>query len=401
VRAAVAIACAALLWGCGNERSAEGPGSETSGLSARLLLPDGAPAAGVWVRVHDLAGWTARMRAGSSTILDSQRTDAQGVVRFRPLASARVVLEAATSAGRARLETGMSDSVQALRLDPGGSLRISIDGSPLPVRWLALLGGDKAAPVAGGWDFGTLPSGWYDVVAATDSGIVLAGRVRADSGRAVDTVLSIPDGSVLLDDYVRPSVKNRWGDLLGEGWWYSTVDSGEGGTARVSPDGAVAAWTSAGCPDGAPGCLHFAFSMDTTLPVHYALVGQDLDASRLGPDSTLGWIDLSKTDSVVIVVRGSGAFEVQIPSRDARGRGFRFYASLRIPSGWSRVAIPVDAFLPDTANGLSWKDADWKATGLLLLTESPADLWIGSIVLVGPSARDLFAELRAQPGDFP
>lgn len=400
-----ALALAALLCGCGADRSAEGPGSETSGLTARVTLPSGEPASGVWVRACDVSGWSERMRTGQSVVLDSQLSDASGRVRFRRFAASRIALEARVGQGvvRAESDQGATDSVVSLPLAAGGNLRVRVVSGESKVRWVALAGnaGKGTADGAGGWSFGPLAAGWYAVVAATDSGLTLAGRVEVDSGALSDTTLSVAAGQVLLDDFATASPRNRWGDLLGQGWWYVTTDASEGGTAAVTPGGSMEAWTSSGCPVGAPGCLHFGFSMDTTRPAHYALVGQDLDASHAGSDTAHVWLDLRRVDTVVLVVRGSGTFSVQFPSKDAAGREFQFRSDLALPSAWTRVAIPVSAFAPDTANGLSWKSPGWRATCILFLTQGPSDLWISSIALVGPDPSDLFPELRSQPGEFP
>jgi hypothetical protein len=399
------LALAAALCGCGSDRTAQGPGSETSGLSARVLHPSGEPAAGVWVRACDVSGWTGRMRTGTSVVLDSQRTDESGRVRFRRFAASRIALEARTPDGVVRAESDQSrtDSVLSLPLAAGGDLHVRVVAAGSDVRWVALVGneGKGVAAATGGWSFGPLAGGWYSVVAATDSGLLLAGRVRIESGGSLDTTLSIPEGQVLLDDFATPSPRNRWGDLLGQGWWYSTTDAGEGGTAAVSPDGSFAAWTDQGCPAGTPGCLHFGLSMDTSLPVHYALVGQDLDASHAGTDTTHVWLDLRAVDSVVLVARGSGSLSVQFPSIDGKGREFQFDAGLVLPATWTRVSIPVSSFAPDTANGLLWKSAGWRATCILFLAQGTSDFWISSISLIGPSPYDLFPELRPSQGDFP
>ena len=201
------IACALLiagLWGCGTDRSTEGPGSETSGLAARILDSSGSPLAGVAVRVvSGEASLRGALASGTTPVLASGRTDALGLVRFELPDASPVTLELddTTHAGRLHAIPG-SDTVRELRTVSACALRLAarVPGETISTLRLAGTGYAGTLQPDGSWLFRGLPRGVYSVAARTDSGLALVGRV-ALAGGLLDTALSSDVDSVLLEDF--------------------------------------------------------------------------------------------------------------------------------------------------------------------------------------------------------
>lgn len=380
----VLVACALLLASCGQDPSiAEGPGSETSGLAARVLDSIGAPSVGLWVRAVRVDGWADAQAASAPVVLDSQRTDASGWVRFRRLSAVRVALWTEGLGGRAHAEAAVGDTQAAsLHLAAGTRLRVRLHGD---VRSVFLVGGDRGAVRESdtSWVFPSLPSGRYVVAARLDSGLALAGVVAMDGRAARDTAFALDSSSVLLDDFEAVWSRNRYGDLLGAGWWYTTSHPATSAVVPSDPGSAREAG-----PHGT--CLRFRFQPDTASLEHWALFGIDFD-----PPDDPGTSDLRALREIRFQAKGSGTLMFQVHVVGADGKSRFFWKTFQAPADWGSVSMRVDS-LVSTDSVIAWPRDAARCKGISILAGSAAELWIDDVVLDGVTPWQVFPRLRGR-----
>lgn len=378
-------AALAALVGCSDDRTVEGPSTETSGLAARLVDSTGTPLAGVPVRVVATGvAWRERLDRNLSQVLAEGATDASGLVRFALPDPRPVVLEIDGSRFAGRLEAVPgSDSIRELRATRALRLGVVARVPREVVHDLFLAGtGYRVVRLSdSSWVFPSLPSGTYSVVARTDSGYAVLGRVPL-SGRDLDTSLSSDVDSVLLEDFAVPSPRHRYGDFLGEGWWYTTTDSIEGGTSRVTP-GRV---PDALVPCALGRCLAMDFVLDPTRAARWAIVGLDIDGGFSSPPERLA--DLSGVASVRFEAAGSGGFWLQLGVRTLRGTFTSCRVSFTPPAELAIVDIPLNGLACDSAG------SDLRTTySLTWGSQGDGRLELGRVRLIGVGPRAVFPRL--------
>lgn len=370
------------LQGCGQDPSvAQGPGSETSGLTAVVLRSDGAPAAGVAVRAVALDGWFDSLRSQASPLLGSAVSDDSGRVFFPGLHGSRLALvgESGNLVGRT---TGTWNAPEraVVRLDQAATVRIRLSVDARSVH----LAGFERALVRGRdsvWSATGVSVGRHRVVVRTDSGYSLAGTVVVTAAGLVDTTLEPELASTHLDDFESPLGINRYGDILGGGWWYVTSDPDSQGITPRDPGSArqTGPWGTH---------LSFAFHPDTTLSQRWSSFGMNFGGG-VGVASS----DLRSLVGVRMRVKGRGDFHVQIHVLRADGTYGYFQAPIAVTADWSWVEIPVAFFQPRDST-VTWTRDAGKAQGISILTTTPGELSIDDIWLDGISPWTLYPRLR-------
>lgn len=380
-----------LLAGCSRDpvQVATGPGSETSGVSARVVDASGAPVAGASVRMVSVdAAWQAAVVRGEGAVLDRRTTDAQGWVRFAAAREGWVALELEDSAHGARGEVDLSQTRSAeLRVQAGGRVRLSAKVPGETVRAVGLAGTAYAARQidGGAWVLSGVPQGEYAVVALTDSGMALLGRVAVASGAVLDTALSADADSVLLEDFAFDPVRNRYGWLLGAGWWYTTTDAIYGDHSTVTPDDPVRMRIP--CPYG--NCVSATFSVDTLSSQRFALVGVDVDHPFDSGGPLANQADFSRVSAVRFPVSGQGGIQFQIHYRLPDATSSACHQSVTLSGGWKVVDVTLSTMSCDTK-----LPAGSRAVGMTWVAVDDARLNLGPVTLLGAGPRQVFAKLR-------
>lgn len=383
-----AILLFSALMGCADNPSSQGPSTETSGISARILDSSGRAIEGISVRVvAQDAFWRRLVASGGTPQLAQGRTDAEGRIHFEIAHRERVMLELDDTLRAARLEAiPGSDTVRELHAVQGGRVKIhtSVPSETISQLWLAGTGYRGAPQTDGSWLFRGVLRGNYSVVARTDSGITLLGQVRLDAP-SLDTALAPETDSVLLEDFSQPPTRNRYGSLLGGGWWYTVTDAEVGGKSATDPARPVDAWSP--CADGY--CLDMGFSLDATRPIRYALVGMDLDASQQAND-TNRLADLSKITSIRFRAAGGGNMLFQLAVRIPSGGYTACHTPLALSSTLSTIDVPIASLACDST------DADFRHVfGMTWTATSTGHLILGRIALIGAGPRSVFRGLSA------
>jgi len=379
------------LWGCADDRTAEGPGSETSGLSARILDSAGAPLAGVAVRVVPVnESWHSALSSGKPMVLAEQLTDAQGRVRFELPTPAPVMMELDDTlhAGRQWVVPG-SDTVRELRATSACRLRVAatVPGETIHELRLAGTGYPGLPQPDGTWLFRGAPRGTYAVAARTDSGLALLGRVRLVGG-TLDTALASDADSVLLEDFAgtgTPLTHNRYGTLLGAGWWYAVADAMNGGVSITTPSNVQDALI----PCAAGTCLDMGFTLDPANSGHYALVGMAPDGSKDpqgGPDLLA---DFTKVTRIRFLASGSGAFWFQLGVTRTSGGVATCHSSFNIGPTLAETEVTMTSLVCDAS------DPDFRLVQAMTWSAiQDGHLTLGRIRLIGTGPRGVFRSLR-------
>ena len=378
------LACAlgSHLVGCGQDPSvAEGPGSETSGLTAIVLRSDGAPAPGVAVRAVALDGWFDSLRVQASPVLGSGVSDDSGRVFFPGLHGSRLALIGESGRLVGRTTGSWSTPERAVvRLDTAATVRLRL---PASVRSVHLAGFERDL-VRGPdsvWTATGVATGIHRVVVRSDSGYSMAGSVVVASPGFVDTTLEPDLGSTLLDDFESLVSRNRYGELLGGGWWYVTSDPDSQGITPRDP-----AQARRSGPWGTH--LGFVFSPDTTRAQRWSSFGM-----TFGGGAGMATSDLRSLVSVRLRIKGRGTFHAQIHVLRADGSYGYFQAPFAANDDWTWIEIPVASFLPRDSSDLWARDAA-RAEGISILTTTPGELSFDDLWLEGISPWTLFPRLR-------
>lgn len=382
------------LWICGcsddSGSASEGPGSETSGVAARVLDSAGMPVPGVAVRVVSMNRfWRKSVGAGIDPVLARDTTDADGRIEFVLTGHDHVALELEdpVRAGRLEVEPGCGIE-REIRVSVGASLRLeaSVPGEVVSEVWLAGTAYRAKRGADGAWTLGGIGEGSYTVVASTDSGMALLGRVRLVAGTELDTSLASDADSVLLEDFAEIPVRNRYGGLLGAGWWYTTTDEIYGGGSRTEPGSVYDARVS--CGDG--NCLEMSFVIDAAEPQRFALVGVDLDRSYDPGGVVAHLADLSRVTGVRFLAKGQGEFHLQVHLRSTEDSSMVCRAKVVLDETWSQLDVPLSSLACDEGMVPDFHSV----VGMTWIAQDDAMIVLGKIVLVGAGPRSVFPELR-------
>lgn len=376
----------AWLCSCSDSRMVEGPSTETSGLAARLIDSAGTPLAGIEVRVVAVGeAWRSRVSDDLTTVLAVGSTDPSGLVRFELPDPRPVALEFAARGFAGRLEAVPgSDTVRDVLATRAFRLGVVAKVPRETVLDLFLAGtGFRADRLSdSSWSFASVPGGSHSIVARTDSGLAVLGRVVLH-GRDLDTTLSSDLDSVLLDDFAVPSSRNRYGDLLGGGWWYTTTDATVGGASAIRPGNVLDALV----PCALGNCLAFDFILDPDRTHRWSLVGVDLDGGNLAPQAPLA--DLSRVPIVRFDAAGTGSFWFQLGVRTDRGTTTACHTLFVAPSELSPIDISVSSLVCDSVG------ADLRTTySLTWVALGDNHLELGKVRLIGAGPRSVFPRLR-------
>lgn len=397
----LATLCCALslaLASCGGsvltEAMAEGPSTETSGLgtyalAARITDSTGAPVPSMDLQVVAQGDrWITAVGAGKTPVLARSRTDSNGNAQFLLFDSLPVSLEVDDSLRSGRLVTRAgSSTVRVLKARGGQSLRIqaTVPGERILSVYLAGTGYRGALAADGSWQFKGVPRGTWSVVAATDSGLALLGRV-AVSTTPIDTAFSADTDSVLVEDFAAPLVQNRYGALLGASWWFTATDQNEGGSSSTTPSDVSQARVP--CEDGS--CLSMDFTLDPDRVGSYAIVGTGFDGT-FAPDSTKPYLaDFTQVTHVRFHASGYGSLFFQLGIRSPTGTTIACHATVRLDSAYALLEVPISTL------SCSEPEVDYRAvSGMTWTFTTDAHLTLGRVRLIGAGPRQVFPRLKA------
>jgi hypothetical protein len=380
----------ALLWGCSSSPSESGGGFEGETISfAGKVRFHGTALARAAVTFVDPHGTTG---------IVSGSTDDSGTFHLRvpATASGRLEVRAADTALYRGYVDGVPDSTLPLEALAARDwkARAVLGGAAVSGAWIRALGSRDSVS--------TSADGSFTLLRSTTGREWVQLRLPDGTGRDLvlppltDSVLTVPDHPVLLvDDFEQGTSRAALGDALGWGWWYANDDSSAGGSSKVLPVGALqdirAALSSADAFAGTS--LSLDFQIDASQSVHFAQAGIVL------VDTTRGWwMDLSKVDSITLMLKGSGNVRLQLvtrtnvePTYDPAGM---WGCDIALPSAWSRVVvrksdIAIAAGSRPATQGIPWSTDGKHGVFLVLVATSAATFEVDDIQFHGPRLSEL------------
>lgn len=385
IAAALALLC---LWDCSSQPSTGGGGfeGETVALSGVVRLA-GRRVAGASVRMLDL-------RTNAS--LGRTSTNPDGEFRLVLAAGSKGFLE--IRGGDSALVRSLVESIgdDTLELDAvrptAWTARLVMAGSPVADATVRIVGSTESVKTESDGSFALIRSGnaveWVDVELSDGS------RRQAPLPAATASVLEIPDHpSILLDDFEGPGTRTALGHATGSGWWFSVTDSVSDGESYFDPidlfSETRAAYSTHDAHVGTS--LRATFLTNTSLPVHYGMLGVVLSDSGL-------WMDLTRLDSITFMMKGLGATRVEIatrtgmvPTNDPLGK---FGVDFDIPAEWTRMVVRKSDFLAPVGSrpdleGIPWSVDSRRCNAMLFFFKGSATLQVDDIVWHGPGLSEL------------
>ena len=223
-----ALILAALLVSCGSGQSAStqgGGATETSnGLTARILLANGTPAAKVMVHLIPTASWLKAVYADSAIPETTITTNSQGQLHLDSLPTGSWNLQV-VSGGQGLLKTQIQagQNLGDLALGPLQILHLQVANTD-QIRAAGTLFVADSLPTGSAWTL-NVPAGNYLLVSHTNGAKGFswneAGHVSAQSQADTSNVALSPSDSVLLvDDFADNDTVSDLFPLLGCGSWF-------------------------------------------------------------------------------------------------------------------------------------------------------------------------------------
>lgn len=389
----LALCCAGML-GCGGQTESAGKGGiwdETE--NARVVLVQdslGRAVANAQVRWRSLESWLAVATGARTSFLDSGRTDGDGYLRVVLEDPTRWVFDVSTSQGQAAY-TLWNAKVDSLRLTVHPSLRwsgkLKLTGELPDSLFLAGTSQASAVDALGNFAFSDVAPGSYALVGYDRQwGWRLVEAIDVNALDVTANEWIWPEGdSVVLEDFSRADVANRFHIVHGLGWWFNYTDSTSSASPADIADGRVvgdSAWQG-----GAS--LHVRLQTSSQVASRFALCGFDLEGSPI--IDTAAWNvrhDLSNLDSVTFWAKGSGVVQLKLLGGSAAGSLFAM-APVTLTENWTRYAVRVSDF-----TGTGWDELATRVSAVNFLAQENVDLWLDQIVFHGVVDRDVFQVMQ-------
>ena len=234
-----------------------------------------------------------------------------------------------------------------------------------------------------------------------DTAITANKSLDLQPGQAVKLgTIDLRPGEVVLDDFEDGNGQIALASIFGNGWWYSSQqpwgailghDQGlvDIGDAIVKEEGRMTLHAAVQFPD-------VALYPDQQ---YLALLGFNLGTGYMqnSPSGYKTFFDFSKAKSLVLKLKGTGAFRVQVATKatkEADGWGHFISSEYQIPrGGYDRVTIPLADLKPQDFSmaaelGMDWDDVSAEVYAIDFLFTRNADIWIDEIRLIGAEVTD-------------
>jgi hypothetical protein len=356
--AALLAACLTGIFGCGPEPLAGGTIETTNGITARVVLPNGAPASNIKVFLLDEQDWLAKTKAGESIVLDSAETDTSGKFEFEDVDTNR------TSSLYADVETYgvlIHDVSQQLVDDQyqgkiGLSKKVSYEGVVKETTFVAekifLAGSPFAAEVDANGKFiiKDVPQELYSVVILRklpneSLEYVVSDKVKLDEWNEGKPVTIVPDTAkaLLVEDFEDLDNRNLLGPIFGGGWWDAADDYPTGNSVLLQPANAAPQNFSKAIKDGGGERIHCLQVLYTpgTRPGPYEAVPFVVLTTNLGSQGV--HYNLSGMDSLTLFTGGNGQLEVELVQENPANSGVALSllasATFDLDSTWRKISI--------------------------------------------------------------
>jgi hypothetical protein len=431
VAAALLAASLTAFNGCGPEPIAGGTVETTNGISARVVLPSGRPAARIKMFLLDEQDWLVKTKAGESLVLDSAETDSAGNFSIDSLDANRSVSLVADVEDYGVLIHDV-DSIR-LKNEYGNVIglrkKVSYEGTIRDTIFQAekifLAGSPYSADVdaaTGKFIIKDVPQEQYSVVILRklpDATLeyVVGDKVKLDEWTTGQPVTITPDTSksFLIEDFEDSDNRNLL--VLGGGWWTALNDYPGGNSTILQPANAAPQnWLTAikAGRGNATRTFQVLYSLGANQPSIFEKEPHVLLENSLGGQNV--HYNFSGMDSLTFWSGGNGRLQVELVQENPIEAGVEIsviaYKTFALTNAWERftikpsdLTVQVDVFpsnpesrkaefekahLPAYAKPpASWKETGGMITQLRFKGKGGNEFWLDDVRVHGITAGDL------------
>ncbi|MDB5048805.1 MAG: hypothetical protein JWO30_1876 [Fibrobacteres bacterium] len=418
------------FYGCG-ERLAGGTIETTNGISARVVLPNGRPAANIKMFLLDEQNWLVKTKAGESLVLDSAETDSEGNFRIDSLDTNHTVSLVADVEDYGVLIHDVDSTRLKNEYDNVIGLRkkVSYEGTVKDTTYEAkkifLAGSPYSADVdsaTGKFIIRDVPQEQYSVVILRklpDASLeyVVSDKIKLDEWTTGQPAVIIPDTSksFLIEDFEDSDNRNLL--VLGGGWWTALNDYPGGNSTILQPANAAPQnWVTAikAGRGNASRTFQVLYALGTNQPSVFDKEPHVLLENSLGGQNV--HYNFSGMDSLTFWSGGNGRVQVELVQENPIESGVEISViaskTFDLTNAWERytikpsdLTVQVDVFPSDpesrkaefdqarlpayTKKPETWKEMGGMITQLRFKGKGGNEFWLDDIRVHGITAGDL------------
>lgn len=418
------------FYGCG-ERLAGGTIETTNGISARVVLPNGRPAANIKMFLLDEQNWLVKTKAGESLVLDSAETDSEGNFRIDSLDTNHTVSLVADVEDYGVLIHDVDSTRLKNEYDNVIGLRkkVSYEGTVKDTTYEAkkifLAGSPYSADVdsaTGKFIIRDVPQEQYSVVILRklpDASLeyVVSDKIKLDEWTTGQPAVIIPDTSksFLIEDFEDSDNRNLL--VLGGGWWTALNDYPGGNSTILQPANAAPQnWVTAikAGRGNATRTFQVLYALGTNQPSVFDKEPHVLLENSLGGQNV--HYNFSGMDSLTFWSGGNGRVQVELVQENPIESGVEISViaskTFDLTNAWERytikpsdLTVQVDVFPSDPASRKAefdqarlpaytkkpetWKEMGGMITQLRFKGKGGNEFWLDDIRVHGITAGDL------------
>ncbi len=439
--AALVTAALTALSGCGDllfsSRKPGGTIETTNGLTARMVLPSGAPATNIKVFLLDEESWLANVKNGRSLYFDSAETNDSGTFNFKKFDSTHSANLFADVEGFACFIPKVSRTVLKdkwnNRINMAKKVGYMGNISDPAAQRIFLSGSSFSATVtAGHFEFRSVPQEAYTVVIERklpDESLeyVLGSNVKLDQWQEgkPDTLVPQPKVFLPVEDFEDDLILNNMlTNTLSGGLWTVINDREFGGTTSISPsDASYGAWQTA--LTSAEGGTEHRRALHASYTTHNALTSPVYRDSKAGQDAPFAGVQMNigkqnqhykllGMDSLTVAAGGNGELTVELVQQNpGTGVALQVVASQTFILGaWENLTVRPDSmrihigWFPEnpetwgkeleegglpryTAAPASWTEMGGMVTYIRFKGSKGTEFWLDDIRIYGRSLGEL------------
>lgn len=292
------------------------------------------------------------------------------------------------------LEVSAGDSLSALKwighiaekvnvtLDSSLKLsgHISKSGKVLKNTNIKLLDRDVKTDASGNFEFENVPVGVYYAFVETATGVH---SFQVEAG-VFNTLEIVEEDFILVENFENWSRRRTiLGQTFGEGWWFLSTDSAQGGKSRSN----AGVWddeilTKDGAYSGSS--FHVILDMDETFDTRYISSGFTLGNDFFYVNDTVpSFYDLSAMKAITFYAKGNNSIYLQLTCMDENGDQAFYSVPVELTDEWQKFTVTPAEFEARNA-GATFDHVN----SINFVATEDVEFYLDNIGIVGISATD-------------
>lgn len=258
--------------------------------------------------------------------------------------------------------------------------RILKSGKSLKNANIKLLDRDVKTDASGNFEFEKVPAGVYYAFVETASG-VHSFQVEAGVFNSLEIV---EDDFILVENFENWSRRRTiLGQTFGEGWWFLSTDSAQGGKSRAS----AGVWddeilTKDGAYSGSS--FHAVLDLDETFDTRYISSGFTLGNDFFYVNDTVpSFYDLSSMKAITFYAKGNNSIYLQLTCMDEDGDQVFYSVPVELTDEWQKFTVTPEEFEKRNA-GATFDHVN----SINFVATEDVEFYLDNIGIVGISATD-------------